>query len=78
MGPNGIHPRVPRELVEAFTKPLPVVCQQCWLTRQVPVDWTLAHMMPVYKKGGSSDLQPISLTSVPGKGMEKIISSTIT
>ncbi|KAK4820503.1 hypothetical protein QYF61_000082 [Mycteria americana] len=51
MGPDGIHPRVLRELTEVLTKPLSILYQQSWLTREVPVDWRLANVMPIYKKG---------------------------
>ncbi|KAK4822604.1 hypothetical protein QYF61_017336 [Mycteria americana] len=55
MGPDGIHPRVLRELAEVLTKPLSIICQQSWLTREVPVDWRLANVMPLYKKGQKED-----------------------
>ncbi|KAK4827130.1 LOW QUALITY PROTEIN: hypothetical protein QYF61_014524 [Mycteria americana] len=58
MGPDGIHPRVLRELAES------------WLTGEVPVDWRLANVTPIYKKGRKEDpgnYRPVSLTSVPGK-----------
>ncbi|GAB0175765.1 mitochondrial enolase superfamily member 1 [Grus japonensis] len=73
MGPNGIHPRVLRELVGVFTKPLSVIYQQSWLTGEVPVDWRLANVIPIRKKGWKEDLgnyRSGSLTSVPGKVME--------
>ncbi|KAK4828619.1 hypothetical protein QYF61_000071 [Mycteria americana] len=38
MGPDGIHPRVLRELAEVLTKPLSILYQQSWLTGEVPVD----------------------------------------
>ncbi|KAK4818722.1 hypothetical protein QYF61_018701 [Mycteria americana] len=81
MGPDGIHPRVPRELAEALTKPLSILYQQSRLTGEVPVDWGLANVTPIYKKGRKEDpgnYRPISLTSVPGKVMEQIILSAIT
>ncbi|KFQ82293.1 hypothetical protein N337_01910, partial [Phoenicopterus ruber ruber] len=81
MGPDGIHPRVLRELVEVLTKPLSIIYQQSWLKREVPVDWRLANVTPIYKKGRKEDLgncRPVSLTSVPGKVMEQIILSAIT
>jgi len=46
IGPDGIHPRVLRELVEVLTKPLTIIYQQSWLTREVPADWMLANVMP--------------------------------
>jgi len=42
MGPDGIHPRVLRELVEVLTKPLSIICQLSYLTEEVLVDWRLA------------------------------------
>ncbi|KAK4823290.1 hypothetical protein QYF61_000450 [Mycteria americana] len=55
--------------------------KQSWLTGEVPVDWRLANVMPIYKKGQKEDLgnyRPVSLTSVLGKLMEQIILSAIT
>ncbi|GAB0205669.1 mitochondrial enolase superfamily member 1 [Grus japonensis] len=81
MGPDGIHPRVLRELAEVLTKPLSIMYQQSWLTREVPVDWRLANVMPIHRKGWKEDpgnYRPVSLTSVLGKVMEQIISSAIT
>ncbi|KFW10111.1 hypothetical protein N327_11642, partial [Fulmarus glacialis] len=81
MGPDGIHPRVLRQLAEMLTKPLSIMYQQSWLTGEVPVDWRLASVTPIYKKGRKEDLgnyRPVSLTSVLGKVMEQIILSAIT
>ncbi|PKU42290.1 rna-directed dna polymerase from mobile element jockey- hypothetical protein [Limosa lapponica baueri] len=47
---DGIHRRVLRELVDVLTKPLSIIYQQSWLTGEVPVDWRLANVMPIYKK----------------------------
>ncbi|GAB0185739.1 mitochondrial enolase superfamily member 1 [Grus japonensis] len=80
MGPDGIHPRVLRELGEELTKPLSIIYQQSWLTREVSVDWRLANVLSIRKKGQKEDLgncRSVSLTSVPGKVMEQIILSAI-
>lgn len=81
MGPDGIHPRVLRELVEVLAKPLSIICQQSWLSGEVPVGWQLANVTPVYTKGQRKDpgnYSPVSLSSVPGKLMKQIILSAIT
>ena len=63
-----------------LTKPLSIIYQQSWLTREVLTDWKLANVTPIYKKGRKDDpgnYRPVSLTSVPGKLMEQLILSTI-
>jgi len=80
MGSDGIHPGVLRELAEVLTKPLSIIYQQSWLTGEVPVDWKLVNVTPIYKKSRKKDpgnYRPVSLTSVPGKVMEQIILSAI-
>ncbi|KFQ39647.1 hypothetical protein N332_02163, partial [Mesitornis unicolor] len=81
MGPDGIYPRVLRELAEVLAKPLSIIYQQSWLTGEVPVYWKLANVTLIYKRGWKEDpgnYRPVSLTSVPGKMMEQIILSAIT
>ncbi|KAK4828165.1 LOW QUALITY PROTEIN: hypothetical protein QYF61_024414 [Mycteria americana] len=81
MGPDGIHPRVPRELAEVLTKPLSILYQQSWLTGEVPVDWRLANVTLIYKKGRKEDpgnYRLVSLTLVLGKVMEQNLLSAIT
>ncbi|KFV00654.1 RNA-directed DNA polymerase from mobile element jockey, partial [Tauraco erythrolophus] len=80
MGPDGIHPRVLRELADVITKPLSIIFGQSWLTGEVPLDWRLADVTPIYKKGRKEDpgnYRPVSLTSVTGKVMEQVILSAV-
>ncbi|GAB0206903.1 mitochondrial enolase superfamily member 1 [Grus japonensis] len=81
MGPDRIHLRVLRELAEELAKPLSIIYQQSWLTGEVPVDWRLANVTSIYKKGWKEDpgnYRPVSLTSVLGKIMEPFILSVLT
>ncbi|KAF4796682.1 hypothetical protein TURU_082069 [Turdus rufiventris] len=81
MGPDGIHPRVMKELADELVKLLSIIYQQSWDTGEVPDDWKLANVTPIHKKGGKEDpgnYRPVSLTSVPGKIMEQFILSVIT
>ncbi|KAF4796725.1 hypothetical protein TURU_081889 [Turdus rufiventris] len=70
MGPDGIYPRVMRELADELAKPLSIIYQQSWLTGEVPDDCKLANVTPINKKGGKEDpgnYRPVSLTSVLSK-----------
>uniref|UniRef100_A0A8D2QBA3 Reverse transcriptase domain-containing protein n=1 Tax=Zonotrichia albicollis TaxID=44394 RepID=A0A8D2QBA3_ZONAL len=81
MGPDGIHPRVMRELANELAMPLSITYQRSWLTGEVPDDWKLANVIPIHKKGAKEDpgnYRPVNLTSVPGKIMEQFILSAIT
>ena len=76
MGPDEIHLRVLRELVEVIAEPLSIIYQHSLLMGEVPEDWRLASVTPIYKKGCREDpgnYRPVSLTSVLGKIMEQIV-----
>ncbi|GAB0182819.1 mitochondrial enolase superfamily member 1 [Grus japonensis] len=81
MGPDGIHPRVLRELADVIARPLSIMFQRSSLeSGEVPVDWKLANVVPIFKKGKKEDpgsYRPVSLTSVPGKITEKIMLGVI-
>ncbi|KGL78094.1 RNA-directed DNA polymerase from mobile element jockey, partial [Tinamus guttatus] len=80
MGPDGIHPRVLRELAEVIAQLLFIIFERSWKVGEVPEDWTKASVTPVFKKGKKEELgnyRPVSLTSVPGKVLEQLILETI-
>ena len=75
MGTDRLHHRVLRELVGVIAKPLFTIYQCSWLSGEIPEDWRLADVTPIYKKGSKEDprnYRPVSLTLVPGKVMEQI------
>lgn len=77
--PDGIHPRVLKELADVKAGALSIICQRSWESGEVPADWKLANVTLISKKGVREDpgnSRPGSLTSVPGKITEKIIAST--
>jgi len=55
MGLDGIHPRGLRELAEELAKSLFIICQQSWLTGEVPDDWRITSVTRIYKKGQKED-----------------------
>ena len=81
MGLDEIHLRVLRELAEVIAEPLSIIYQHSLLTGEVPADWRLGNVTPIYKKGCREDpenYRPVSLTSVLGKIMEQTLLKEIT
>ena len=64
-----------------IAEPFSAIYQHSWLSGEVPEDWRLADVTPIYRKGHKEDLgnyRPVSLTSAKGKVMEQIILGEIT
>jgi len=80
MSPDGMHPRVLRELADVIAEPLSIMFERSWSTGEVPEDWRKASVTPFFKKGKKEhpgNYRPVSLTSIPGKMMEQLILEVI-
>jgi len=76
MGPDGMHPRVLRELADVIAEPLSIIFETSWRTGEVPEDWRKATVTAIFKKGKKEDpgnYKLVSLASIPGKMMEQLI-----
>ncbi|XP_073458774.1 uncharacterized protein [Aquarana catesbeiana] len=63
-GPDGLHPRVLRELSQIIARQLFLIFTDSLLTGMVPADWRKA---PIFKKGPKyipGNYRPVSLTSI--------------
>ncbi|CAM5143906.1 unnamed protein product [Eretmochelys imbricata] len=79
-GPDGIHPRVLKELKCEIVELLTMVCKLSFMSVTVPNDWKIANVTPIFKKGSRGDpgnYRLVSLTSVPGKLVETIVKNKI-
>ena len=73
-GPDQIHPKLIKEIKDVIVTPLTIIFQKSLAESKIPENWKEAHITAIFKKGVKScpeNYRPISLTSVPGKMMEK-------
>jgi len=70
MRPDGLHPRVLKELADVLKRPLSNIFERSQRARKVPDDWRKANVAPKFKKGQKNNLgnyRLVGLTFVPGK-----------
>ena len=75
-GPDEFFPRMLHEIREAICEPLSIIYNKSLVEGQLPTDWKLATVKPIYKKGKKnmpSNYRPVSLTSVCCKIMERMV-----
>jgi hypothetical protein len=80
-GPDSLHPHLLKMCACNLARPLANIFQESFTTSQLPNDWKLANICPIFKKGSRSsagNYRPVSLTSVPCKIMESIIKGVLT
>ena len=79
-GPDNIPTRYLKDFAEEIAPALTLVYEASLQQGEVPADWRIAHVTPVFKKGYHSkpaNYRPISLTSVCCKILEHVIHSQI-
>ena len=80
LGPDELHPRVLKELATELGPVLAHLFQQSIVTGEIPKEWSLANICPLFKKSDRSlacNYRPVSLTCVPCKLLEHIVCSNI-
>eukprot|EP00061_Rhincodon_typus_P006101 g26372.t1 len=78
--PDGLQPRVLKEMAEEIVEVLVVIFQESWQSGRVPEDRKMADVTPLFKKGGRQVIgnsRPVSLTSVIGNILESVIKDEI-
>ena len=71
-----MHLRVLREVAEHVSEMLADIFNSSLESGQVPEDWRVANVTPLFKNGSREELgnyKPVSLTSVVGKVLETLI-----
>ena len=80
MGPDGIHGKILKNCAKSLSVPLSILFRSSYYSGKLPKDWKMANVVPVHKKGSKSvveNYRPISLTSLIGKTLERIIRDDI-
>ena len=75
-GPDGIAPRVVKEVKKELITPLTMLFRKSIDSGRIPDEWREAVVAPIFKKGKKSDpgnYRPVSLTNVIGKTLERIV-----
>uniref|UniRef100_A0A8C3PDM1 Reverse transcriptase domain-containing protein n=1 Tax=Chrysemys picta bellii TaxID=8478 RepID=A0A8C3PDM1_CHRPI len=79
-GPDDLHLRILKELAREIASPLAIILNESINSGVVPLDWRIANVVPIFKKGKKSDpgnYRPVSLTSVVCKVLEKILKEKV-
>ena len=80
LGPDELHHRVLKELAKELGPVFAHLFQQSINTGEIPKEWSLVNICPLFKKGDRSlacNYRPISLTCIPCKLLEHIVCSNI-
>ena len=76
-GPDGVSPRLLKDIAYSISKPLTKFFNMSLSIKQVPLLWKIAHVSPIFKGKGNphspQNYRPISVTSIVCKIMKKIL-----
>ena len=76
MGPDNLHPMLLKSCASQLAYPLHIIFTRIISEGQLPCDWKLSTIFPIFKKGVRYDplnYRPISLTSVCCKTFERLL-----
>ena len=79
-GPDGIHPRVLKELAKELKMPLFIIFRKSLDTGILPKVWKISNASPIFKKGSrhlAANYRPVSLMAVACKVMESLVKDAI-
>ena len=75
-GPDGLHPRVLKEVAIEIARPLTMLFNASVVHGKIPEAWRKAEVKPIYKKGDKTEpgnYRPVSLTSIICKLFETFL-----
>ena len=76
LGPDGIHGKILKNCATSLAYPLSLIFNTSLKTGAIPVEWKIANVVPVFKKGSKASVEnyrPISLTCLTSKIFEKVV-----
>ena len=75
-GPDGVHPRILKELCKELSFPLKILFDLTMTCGKIPSSWKTAEVKPIFKKGDKTkpgNYCPVSLTSIVCKIFEGLV-----
>ena len=79
-GPDNFHPKLLKNSAKSLAKPLKILFDKTLSEGELPLDFKLAEVRPIFKKGSKTtpgNYRPVSLTSIICKVMESFIKKSL-
>ncbi len=80
-GPDNVSPMLLNLAADSLAQPFAKLFNLSLATGVIPLEWKLANIVPLFKSGDAhimANYRPISLCSVVGKVLERIVSNHLT